>query len=110
MEVIRIMFSERLDRSQKVFFSIRNSTDIFFTAVTARGRWTTNCVHFGKYNCWNDRVCLTGVVNEIKAKLADNVRYLDRFDMKLYKYGYRKNHENEYQDNQFRFIEKENML
>ena len=54
----------------------------------------------------NDRVCLTGVVNEIKEKLADNARYLDRFDMKLYKYGYRKNHENEYQDNQFRFIEK----
>lgn len=54
----------------------------------------------------NDRVCLTGVVNEIKAKLVDNARYLDRFDMKLYKYGYRKNHENEYQDNQFRFIEK----
>lgn len=50
----------------------------------------------------NDRVCLTGVVNEIKAKLVDNARYLDRFDMKLYKYGYRKNHENEYQDNQFR--------
>ena len=46
------------------------------------------------------------VVNEIKTKLANNARYLDRFDLKLYKYGYRKNHENEYLENQFRFIEK----
>lgn len=54
----------------------------------------------------DDRVCLVDVVSEIKAKLANNARYLDRFDLKLYKYGYRKNHENEYRENQFRFIEK----
>ncbi len=53
-----------------------------------------------------DRISLVDVVNEIKTKLANNARYLDRFDLKLYKYGYRKNHENEYLENQFRFIEK----
>lgn len=53
-----------------------------------------------------DRVCLVDVTNEIKIKLMNNARYLDRFDLKLYKYGYRKSHENEYCDNQFRFIEK----
>lgn len=53
-----------------------------------------------------DRVCLVDVVNEIKTRLAYNTRYLDRFDLKLYKYGYRKSHENEYRENQFRFIEK----
>lgn len=52
------------------------------------------------------RICLVDIVNQIKTKLADNARYLDRFDLKLYKYGYRKNHENEYLENQFRFIEK----
>ena len=45
-------------------------------------------------------------MNEIKMKLMNNARYLDRFDLKLYKYGYRKNHEKEYLENQFRFIEK----
>lgn len=53
-----------------------------------------------------DRVCLVNVVNEIKAKLMNDERYLDRFDLKLNKYGYRKSHENEYYDNQFRLIEK----
>lgn len=54
----------------------------------------------------DDRISLVDVVNEIKTKLANNARYLDRFDLKIYKYGYRKNHENEYRKNQFRFIEK----
>lgn len=53
-----------------------------------------------------NRVCLVDVVNEIKTKLMNNARYLDRFDLKLYKYGYRKSHENEYRNNSFRFIEK----
>lgn len=53
-----------------------------------------------------NRISLVDVVNEIKLKLENNARYLDRFDLKLYKYGYRKNHENEYLENQFRFIEK----
>lgn len=53
-----------------------------------------------------DRVFLVNVVNEIKTKLMNNARYLDRFDLKLYKYGYRKSHENEYSNNQFRLIEK----
>lgn len=53
-----------------------------------------------------DRVCLVDVVNEIKEKLKSNAQYLERFDLKLFKYGYRKNHENKYCDNQFRFIEK----
>lgn len=54
----------------------------------------------------DNRISLVDVVNEINTKLANNARYLDRFDLKLYKYGYRKNHENEYRENQFRFIEK----
>ena len=54
----------------------------------------------------DDRISLVDVVSEIKTKLENNARYLDRFDLKLYKYGYRKNHENEYRENQFRFIEK----
>lgn len=53
-----------------------------------------------------NRVCLVDVVNEIKTKLMNNARYLDRFNLKLYKYGYRKSHENEYCNNPFRFIEK----
>lgn len=54
----------------------------------------------------DNRISLVDVVNEIKSKLAENARYFDRFDLKLYKYGYRINHENEYRKNQFRFIEK----
>ena len=53
-----------------------------------------------------DRISLIDVVSEIKTKLENHARYLDRFDVKLYKYGYRKNHENEYRENYFRFIEK----
>lgn len=54
----------------------------------------------------DDRISLVDVVNEINTKLVNNARYLDRFDLKLYKYGYRKNHENQYCENQFRYIEK----
>lgn len=57
-----------------------------------------------------DRVCLVDVVNTIKTKLMVNARYLDRFDVKLYKYGYRKKHENEYSNNQFRLIERREYL
>lgn len=53
----------------------------------------------------DDRISLVDVVSEIKTKLENNARYLERFDLKLYKYGYRENHENEYRENQFRFIE-----
>ena len=53
-----------------------------------------------------DRISLIDVVSEIKTKLENHARYLDRFDVKLYKYGYRKNHENEYRENYFIFIEK----
>lgn len=53
-----------------------------------------------------DRVCLVDVVNKIKAKIMANIRYLDRFDLKLYKYGYRREHENKYRNNQFRLVEK----
>lgn len=53
-----------------------------------------------------NRVNLVNLVNEIKEKLVNNTRYLDRFELKLYKYGYRKNHEKEYNNNQFRFVEK----
>ncbi len=52
-----------------------------------------------------NKICLVDVIAEIKEKLDDNARYLDKFDMKLYKYGYRKNYENEYKKNQFRFID-----
>lgn len=58
----------------------------------------------------DNRISLVDVVNEIKSKLAENARYFDRFDLKLYKYGYRINHENEYRKNQFRFIEKRDTL
>lgn len=53
----------------------------------------------------DNRISLVDFVSEIKTKLKNNARYLDRFDLKLYKYGYRKNHENKYWENQFRFIE-----
>lgn len=53
-----------------------------------------------------NRVCIVDVVNEIKEKLINNARYLERFEVKLYKYGYRNNHEHEYNSNQFRFVEK----
>lgn len=53
-----------------------------------------------------DRVCLVDVVNTIKTKIMVNARYLDRFDLKLYKYGYRREHEDEYRNNEFRLIEK----
>lgn len=52
----------------------------------------------------DDRVNLVKCVKEIKNKLGNNARYLDRFELKLYKYGYRKSCENKY-DSQFRYIE-----
>lgn len=51
------------------------------------------------------RVNLINIVYEIREKLLNNARYIDRFELKLYKYGYRKGHEKEYCNNQFRLIE-----
>lgn len=57
-----------------------------------------------------NRVNLVSIVNKIRDKLMDNARYLDRFELKLYKYGYRKCHEKEYYNNQFRLIEEREYL
>ncbi|MBD5484719.1 MAG: PD-(D/E)XK motif protein [Lachnospiraceae bacterium] len=57
-----------------------------------------------------NRVNLVSIVNKIRDKLLDNARYLDRFELKLYKYGYRKSHEKEYYNNQFRLIEEREYL
>ena len=55
-----------------------------------------------------ERISLVYVSNTVREIIADNMRYLDRFEMKLYKYGYRKNHEEEYNKNCFRFVEQKN--
>lgn len=57
-----------------------------------------------------NRVNLVSIVNKVRDKLLDNARYLDRFELKLYKYGYRKSHEKEYCNNQFRLIEEREYL
>lgn len=52
-----------------------------------------------------DHVCLPDVVLEIKEKLKNSPRILDRFEMKLFRYGYRNKDENEYKANYFRLVE-----
>ena len=51
------------------------------------------------------RVTLPDVVSQIKATLADEPQVLDRFEMKLFKYGYRQADEDEYRKNWFRLVE-----
>lgn len=54
----------------------------------------------------NDRVVLSYLVENIRTLLGDNSQLLDVFNMKIFKYGYRNKDENEYEKNQFRFIER----
>ncbi len=58
----------------------------------------------------NDRVALSYMVKKIQDVLADNVRLLDLFNMKVFKYGYRKKDESEYEKNQFRYVERMDYL
>ena len=52
-----------------------------------------------------DRLTLSNVVNQIKTSLAEEPQVLDRFEMKLFKYGYRQKDEDEYRKNWFRLVE-----
>ena len=52
-----------------------------------------------------DRVTLPDVVSRIKAALTEEPQVLDRFEMKLFKYGYRQVDEDEYRKNWFRLVE-----
>ena len=52
-----------------------------------------------------DRVTLPDVVSRIKSALAEEPQVLDRFEMKLFKYGYRHVEEGEYRKNWFRLVE-----
>ncbi len=52
-----------------------------------------------------DRVTLPDVVSRIKAILTEDPQVLDRFEMKLFKYGYRQADEDEYRKNWFRLVE-----
>lgn len=54
----------------------------------------------------DNRIVLTYLVNKLK-KVFDNEEELaDLFALKLFKYGYRKKDEKEYEKNQFRFVER----
>lgn len=52
------------------------------------------------------RITLSAIVEDIKTSLHDNPVVLDRFEMKLFKYGYRSQDIGEYNKNHFRFVEK----
>lgn len=52
-----------------------------------------------------DRVTLPDVVSQIKDILGEEPQVLDRFEMKLFKYGYRQSDEDEYRKNWFRLVE-----
>lgn len=56
------------------------------------------------------RITLPAIAEEIKTSLHDNPVALDRFEMKLFKYGYRSQDVGEYNKNYFRFIEKREYL
>ena len=56
------------------------------------------------------RITLSAVAEEIKRSLQDNPVVLDRFEMKLFKYGYRSQDIGEYNKNFFRLIEKREYL
>lgn len=51
------------------------------------------------------RVSLVQQVNNIRKKLKASPNSLDRFEMKLFKYGYRSKDEEKYEENQFRLVE-----
>ena len=51
-------------------------------------------------------ITLSAIVEDIKTALHDVPAVLDRFEMKLFKYGYRSQDIGEYDKNHFRFIEK----
>lgn len=56
------------------------------------------------------RITLPAIAEEIKSFLHDTPVALDRFEMKLFKYGYRSQDVGEYNKNHFRFIEKREYL
>lgn len=51
------------------------------------------------------RISLPDLVDELRNGMAENPNVLDRFEMKLFKYGYRDDDTSEYKKNYFRFIE-----
>lgn len=53
-----------------------------------------------------NRISLPDVVSEIRRSVAADSVAADKFEMKLFKYGYRSNDEDKYQKNWFRLIEK----
>lgn len=53
-----------------------------------------------------NRITLPDVVEDIRSALADDALVLDKFNMKLFKYGYREKDEDDYRQNHFRLIEK----
>ena len=56
------------------------------------------------------RITLPAIAEEIRSSLHDNPVALDRFEMKLFKYGYRSQDVGEYNKNYFRYIEKREYL
>ena len=54
----------------------------------------------------NDRIILPHLVSEIRSKFEEKTELQDMFDLKLFKYGYRKRDEMEYEKNCFRYVDK----
>ena len=54
----------------------------------------------------NDRVCLVNTVEKIRFILLNDIQILDRFETKLFKYGYRESEKDEYEKNQYRLLER----
>lgn len=50
-------------------------------------------------------ISLPDIVDELRQNMIENAKVLDRFEMKLFKYGYRDNEIAEYKKNYFRFVE-----
>lgn len=53
----------------------------------------------------NQRITLPDIVADIRQQLTADVLVLDKFNMKLFKYGYRDRDEDDYRQNCFRLIE-----
>lgn len=57
-----------------------------------------------------NHICLPDIVTSIKSLIEISPRSLDRFEMKLFKYGYRDQHEETYRENYFRLTEQRKYL
>lgn len=57
-----------------------------------------------------ERISLPSVVNKLRNELGQDPMILDRFEMKLFKYGYRSEDEEKYRETWFRFVEKREYL